>query len=75
MYREEISKPVNDTLSTKIFIDLFNETLDSLIQKQFTKCYIISKREYLSLPADSESHQCSVQSTQDDCLVHAKMTA
>ena len=61
---------MNDTLCSKICRDLFNETLDSLIEKQFINCYVISKREYLSLPKDSESHDRSIQSTQYDCLVH-----
>ena len=50
--------------------DLVNETLDSLIEKQFIKCNIISNRECLSLPKDSELHHRSIQSTQEDSSVH-----
>ena len=50
--------------------DLVNETLDSLIEKQFIKCNIISNRECLSLPKDSESHYCLIQPTQEDSSVH-----
>ena len=51
-------------------IYLFNETLDSLIEKQFIKCNIIGSRECLSLPNDSELHHCSIQSTRDDSSAH-----
>ena len=68
--REEVSKLVNDTLCNEICKDLFNETLDSLIENQFIKCNIISNRECLSLPKDSELHHRSIQSTQDDSSVH-----
>ena len=68
--REEVSKLVNDTLCNEICKDLFNETLDSLIENQFIKCNIISNRESLSLPKDSELHHCSIQSTQEDSSVH-----
>ena len=50
--------------------DLVNETLDSLIEKQFIKCNVISNRECLSLPKDSESHYCLIQPTQEDSSVH-----
>ena len=50
--------------------DLFNKTLDSLIEKQFIKCNIISSQECLSLPKDSELHHHSIQSTQENSLVH-----
>ena len=36
---EEVSKLVNNTLSNEICKDLFNETLDSLIGKQFIMQY------------------------------------
>ena len=68
--REEVSKLVNDTLCNEICKDLFNETLDSLIENQFIKCNIISNRECLSLPKDSELHHRSIQSTQEDSSVH-----
>ena len=68
--REEVSKLVNDTLCNEICKDLFNETLDSLIENQFIKCNIISNRECLSLPKDSELHHRSIQFTQDDSSVH-----
>ena len=68
--REEVSKLVNDTLCNEICKDLFNETLDSLIENQFIKCNIISNSECLSLPKDSELHHRSIQSTQDDSSVH-----
>ena len=68
--REEVSKLVNDTLCNEIWKDLFNETLDSLIENQFIKCNIISNRECLSLPKDSELHHRSIQSTQEDSSVH-----
>ena len=68
--REEVSKLVNDTLHNEICKDLFNETLYSLIENQFIKCIIISNRECLSLPKDSELHHHSIQSTQEDSSVH-----
>ena len=68
--REEVSKLVNDTLCNETCKDLFNETLDSLIEKQFIKCNIISKPECLSLPKQSELHHHSIQSTQEDSSVH-----
>ena len=52
--REEVSKLVNDTLCNEICKDLFDKTLDSSFEKQFIKCNIISNRESLSLPKDSE---------------------
>ena len=61
--REEVSKLVNDTLCSEVCKDLFNETLDSLIENQFIKCNIISSQECLSLPKDPELHHRSVQST------------
>ena len=71
--RKEVSKLVNDTLCSEICKDLFNETLDSLIEKQFIKCNIISSRECLSLPKDSELHHRSIQSTQEDSSVHEQL--
>ena len=68
--REEVSKLVNDTLCKEICKDLFNEKLDSLIEKRFIKCNIISNRKCLSLPKDSELHHRSIQSTQDVSSVH-----
>ena len=68
--REEVSKLVNNTLCNKICKGLFNKALYSLIEKQFIKCHIISSRECLSLPKDSELHHRSIQSTQDDSSVH-----
>ena len=73
--REEVSKLVNDTLCNKICKDLFNETLDSLIENQFIKCNIISNRECLSLPKDSELHHRSIQSTQEDSSVHEHLNS
>ena len=73
--REELSKLVNDTLCNKICKDLFNETLGSLIEKQFIKCIIISNRECLSLRKDSELHDPSIQSTQEDSSVHEQILA
>ena len=67
---EKVSKLVNDTLCNEICKELFNRTLDSLIEKQFIKCNIISSRECLSIPKDSELHYRSIQSTQDDSSVH-----
>ena len=68
--REVVSKLKNNTLCNKICEDLFNETLDSLIEKQFIKCNIISNGwECLSLPKDSELHHRSIQSTKDDSSV------
>ena len=61
---------MNDTLCNKIRKDLFNETLDSLTENQFIKWNIISNRECLSLPKDSELHHRSIQSTQEDSSVH-----
>ena len=55
--------------------DLVNETLDSLIEKQFIKCNIISNRECLSLPKDSELHHRSIQSTQEDSSVHEHLNS
>ena len=57
-------------LCKEICKDLFNEKLDSLIEKRFIKCNIISNRKCLSLPKDSELHHRSLQSTQDDISVH-----
>ena len=68
--REEVSKLVKNTLSSEICKDLFNETLDSLNEKQFIKCNIISNPECLTLPKDSELHHCSIQSTQKDSSAH-----
>ena len=73
--REEVSKLVNDTLCNETCKDLFNETLDSLIEKQFIKCNIISNRECLSLPKDSELHHRSIQSTQEDSSVHEHLNS
>ena len=73
--REEVSKLVNDTLCNEICKDLFNETLDSLIENQFIKCNIISNRECLSLPKDSELHHRSIQSTQEDSSVHEHLNS
>ena len=61
---------MKDTLRNKICKYFFNETLDSLIEKQFIKCNIISSRECLSLPKDSELHHRSIQSNQEDSSVH-----
>ena len=58
--REEFSKLVHNTLCNEIYKDLFNETLDSLTENQFIKCNIISNRECLSLPKDSELHHLSI---------------
>ena len=58
------------TLCNEIWKDLFNETLDSLIKMQFIKCNIISSRECLSLPKDSQFHHRLIQSTQDDRSIH-----
>ena len=55
--------------------DLVNETLDSSIEKQFIKCNIISNRECLSLPKDSELHYCSIQSTQEDSSAHEHLNS
>ena len=41
-----------------------------MIEKQFIKCNIISSRECLSLPKDSELHHRSIQFTHDDSSVH-----
>ena len=73
--REEVSKLVNDTLCKEICKDLFNETLDSLIENHFIKCNIISNRECLSLPKDSELHHLSIQSTQEDSPVHEHLSS
>ena len=42
--REEVSKLVNDNLCNKICKDLFNETVDSLTDKQFIVCNIVNRR-------------------------------
>ena len=73
--REEVSKLVNDTLCNEICKDLFNKTLDSLIENQFIKCNIISNRECLSLPKDSGLHHHSIQSTQEDSSVHEHLNS
>ena len=70
-----VSNLVNDTLCNEICKDLFNETLDSLIENQFIKCNIISNRECLSLPKDSELHHRSIQSTQEDSSVHEHLNS
>ena len=66
---------MNDTLCNETCKDLFNETLDSLIEKQFIKCNIISNRKCLSLPKDSELHHRSIQSTQEDSSVHEHLNS
>ena len=66
---------MNHTLCNKIFKDLFNETLVNLIEKQFIKCNIISNRECLSLPKDSELHYRSIQSTQEDSSAHKHLNS
>ena len=66
---------MNHTLCNKIFKDLFNETLVNLIEKQFIKCNIISNRECLSLPKDSELHYRSIQSTQEDSSAHEHLNS
>ena len=66
---------MNHTLCNKIFKDLFNETLVNLIDKQVIKCNIISNRECLSLPKDSELHYRSIQSTQEDSSVHEHLNS
>ena len=50
--------------------DHSNEKLDSLIEKQFINCNIISNRECLSLAKDSELHYRLIPSTQDDSSIH-----
>ena len=58
-------------MTRKRFRNLFNETLDGLVEKKFLKCNVISSRECLSFPKDSELHPCCIQSTtQDDDSVH-----
>ena len=61
---------MNNNLCNEICKDLFKKVLDSLIEKQFRKCNIISSRECLSLPKDSELHYRFIQSTQDRSSVH-----
>ena len=68
--REEVSKLVNDTLCSEICKDLFNKTLNNLIEKHFIKCNIISNRKCLSLTKDSELHYRRIRSTQDDSSIH-----
>ena len=72
---EEVSKLVNDNLCNEICKNLFNETLDSLIENQFIKCNIISNQECLYLPKDSELHHRSIQSTQEDSSVHKHLNS
>ena len=67
--REEVSKLVNDTLFNEICKDLFNETLDSLIESQFIKCNIINNRECLPLLKDPELHL--VQSSLPKKIAHS----
>ena len=67
--RAEASKLVNNTLCNEHCRDLFNETQDSLIEKQFIECSIKNNRECLPLRKDSELHHRSFQSTQDDSSV------
>ena len=57
--REEVSKLVNN-LCNEISKDLFNKTLDSLMENQSIKCNIISSWECISLPKDSELHHRSI---------------
>ena len=73
--REEVSKLVNDTLCNEIYKDLFNETLNCLIENQFIKSNTISNQECLSLPKDSELHHRSIQSTQEDSSVHEHLNS
>ena len=73
--REEVSKLVNDTLCNEIYKDLFNETLDSLIENQLIKCNITSNRECLYLPKDSKLHHRSIQSTQEHSSVHEHLNS
>ena len=54
---------------------LLYETLDSLTENQFIKCNIISNRECLYLPKDSELHHRSIQSTQEDSSVHEHLNS
>ena len=68
--REEVSKLVNDNLCNKICKDLFNETVDSLTDKQFIVCNIVNSQEYLSFPKDSDLHHRSIQSTHYANSVH-----
>ena len=62
-------------LCNEICKDLFNETMDSLIENQFIKCNIKSNRECLFLPKDSELHHLSIQSTQEDSPVHEHLSS
>ena len=66
---------MNDTLCNEIYKDLFNKSLDSLIEKQFIKCNAISNRECLSLPKDSELYDRSIQCTQEDSSVHEHLNS
>ena len=50
----EISERIHE-----ILINLFNKTLDGLIENQSVNCSIISSQECLSVPKDSElQHRC-----------------
>ena len=66
---------MNDTLCNEICKDLFNETLDSLIESQFIKCNIINNRECLPLLKDPELHHRSIQSTQEDSSFHEHLNS
>ena len=57
----EISKWVNDFSCNEIWKDRFNKILDSLTENHSVKCSIISNRECLSLPKDSELCHRSIQ--------------
>ena len=47
--------------SNEIWKDRFNKILDSLTENHSVKCTIISNRECLSLPKDSELRHRSIQ--------------
>ena len=61
---------MNDTLCNEISKDILIYKMQFIKFIQFIKCSIISSRECVSLPKDSELHCRSIQSTQEDSSVH-----
>ena len=47
--KDEVFKSVRDTIEENITIEIFDKTLDSLIESGSVKCSLISNRTFLSL--------------------------
>ena len=62
-YDREVSKLVYESLYNKTCQDLYNKTLDNIIENQSTNCNIV--RECLSPSKRSELHHLYIESTQD----------